>query len=70
MNRLFVILCAAILAGCASQPAQPGSEYAACTLPVTRDAGLGVRVPACAAWEFGPSKRQREEFDRRAAARR
>ena len=38
------------LAGCTSTPAQP---YARCTLPYTRDAGLGVQVPGCHAWEIG-----------------
>jgi hypothetical protein len=38
-----------VLAGCASSPA----EYGTCTVPITRDAGMGVQVPGCAAWQFG-----------------
>jgi len=41
------------LAGCTVTPIEP---YARCTLPYTRDAGLGVRVPACHAWEIGARK--------------
>lgn len=35
-----------------------------CVLPVMRDAGMGVQVESCAAWEFGPSREQREQFDK------
>lgn len=60
-----LILAALLLAGCAAKPAQ----YGECVLPVKRNAGLGVMVEGCAAWTFGPTARQRQLFDERAAAR-
>lgn len=61
-NYITIAALAAALAACATQ--EP--EYATCTLPITRDAGMGVRVEGCAAWEFGPTPSQKREFDARA----
>jgi hypothetical protein len=47
-----------IMSGCADTP----KEYAQCTLPITRNIGLGVKIPGCANWEFGPSKAQSAAF--------
>jgi uncharacterized lipoprotein YmbA len=48
--KKIVLLAAVLLAGCATQQ-EP--QYANCTVPVTRDAGQGVRVQGCAAWTIG-----------------
>lgn len=62
MKKLFAMVVVAtliVLSGCASAPAQQQyAKYASCTVPVTRDAGMGVRVPGCEAWSFGPSLMQ------------
>lgn len=66
MKMIRIAAAAALLAGCASGPA----DYAECTVPVKRDAGMGVMVDSCAAWTIGtPTKRQAREFDRRKAAK-
>lgn len=65
-----LIIASLVLAGCASSPQQPQyAQFADCTLPVTREAGMGVKVPGCAAWTFGPTRLQRVEFQQRAAAK-
>jgi hypothetical protein len=55
MRFLLVLL----LSGCAS------GDYAQCLVPVTRNAGMGVTVPDCATWQFGPSKAQTLRFERK-----
>lgn len=40
-----------LLAGCAAS-----DEHARCTVPVMRDAGMGVMVWDCANWEIGGKK--------------
>lgn len=66
MKTILVAALAAALAGCASGP----TDYAECTVPVKRDAGMGVMVDSCAAWTIGtPTKRQSADFARRKAAR-
>jgi len=42
----------ALLAACAPLRAD---DLAQCTVPVSRDAGLGVRVESCAAWVIPPT---------------
>lgn len=56
MRRL-VLLCAALLAGCASQPAPPGAVVAAERLSATVVAGRTTRAELLAA--FGPTKQVR-----------
>lgn len=52
------------LTGCATGEPARFSRYADCTVPVTRDAGMGVRVDGCAVWTFGPNREQRARWDR------
>lgn len=52
--RLPLFLCAALLAGCASQPAPPGSVVAAERLSATVVAGRTTKAELLAA--FGPTK--------------
>jgi hypothetical protein len=59
MKSLAISMLLALLAGCAP------SHYAECLLPVTREAGMGVRVTDCVAWRFGPTSQQQAEFERR-----
>lgn len=59
--KLATALIVIIVAGCAHQPS-PYAMYADCTLPVTRNAGMGVAVPGCAMWHFGPSREQAYRF--------
>lgn len=61
---LFVLSLLLLLVGCGS-PKRQYARYAECTVPVTRDAGMGVRVPGCAAWTFGPNREQRARFERK-----
>jgi hypothetical protein len=49
---LIVLAISGLLFGCASEP-QRFDRYAECTVPVRRDAGLGVKVDGCAVWQFG-----------------
>jgi hypothetical protein len=58
----WTILILFALFGCASAPEHEYARYADCVMPITRDAGMGVRVDGCAAWQFGPSKRQQINF--------
>lgn len=63
--HLTIAALAAVLAGCAA-PESPHGQH--CVVPVTRTiehGGQTAEVPSCAGWIFGPTKRQREEFDRR-----
>ncbi|PYD87393.1 MULTISPECIES: hypothetical protein [Massilia] len=52
--RLRLLLCAALLAGCATQPAPPGSVVAAERLSATVMAGRTTKAELLAA--FGPTK--------------
>lgn len=61
--KSLVLLLLALLAGCASTP-DPYARYAECQIPVTRDAGMGVRVPGCVAWTFGPNREQKARWNR------
>lgn len=62
MKRLAVISgILAVLAGCTTAP--PGNginnsphDYVRCDVPVTRDAGMNVRVEGCAVWTIGPPR--------------
>lgn len=59
--RYYLILTLIALTGCASAP--PAEDrYAQCVLPVVRDAGMGVKVKGCHAWEFKPSLTQQARF--------
>jgi hypothetical protein len=62
MRKTFLVLAAvAALAGCASVQTvdtKVDNPYAMCVSPKTRDAGMGVKVATCSAWEFGPSRKQ------------
>ena len=58
--RYYLILILMVLAGCASAPVE--DKYAECVLPVIRDAGLGVKVNGCHAWEFKPTRTQQANF--------
>lgn len=62
--KALTLIAALLLAGCASTVDPLTGGYATCSLPVTRDAGLGVIVPGCAAWSFGPTKTQTARFNR------
>jgi hypothetical protein len=64
MRQALAILVATTLAGCANVP-DSVAPYGECTLPVTRNAGMGVTSPGCAAWTFGPTPKQRADFDKR-----
>lgn len=44
-----VLLLAIVLAGCSS----PSALQPHCVLPYEREAGLGLKLPACHAWVFG-----------------
>ena len=59
MKMVLILIAAFVLSGCAS------GDYAECTLPIVRDAGMGVRVQGCSAWEFKPSRQQQAMFERR-----
>lgn len=57
----FALLLVFLLVGCSSAPKTAMDEH--CTIPVTRDAGMGVMVPGCVAWTFGPSREQAARFN-------
>lgn len=59
--KLAVFCIALLVAGCSSP--DKFARYADCTLPVVRDAGMGVMVDGCAAWSFGPSRAQAAAFN-------
>lgn len=67
MLKLIVFAVVLGLAGCAQVPKTMG--YGECLVPVKRPAGMGVYVEGCAAWSFGPSKKQRADFDAAVARR-
>lgn len=62
-------LAVSVLSGCASAPAQQSALGEHCTLAVRADIGMGVQQNRCVAWTFGPSRMQREAFDKRAASK-
>lgn len=72
MARLFVIAAlAAALAACAGTPEAESQVHCVDWHLVAIGAGRVVHmVPGrCKAWSVGPTPRQRQEFDKRAAAR-
>lgn len=58
MKRVLLLVAVLLTVGCSSAPKQ----YAECTVPVKRNAGMGVYVDGCAAWSFGPSRVKQAEF--------
>lgn len=69
---LSALLAALALAGCASQPTAPaGVETSAdpnCTKTREETITYGGHIrtrTVCTEWTFGPSRQQREDFDRR-----
>jgi hypothetical protein len=65
MLKVIAIVVALLVAGCSSGAKNQYSQYAECTLPVTRDAGMGVRVDGCSAWAFKPTRSQMTAFEAR-----
>ncbi len=51
MKSLIIAVAAALLAGCSTT--RSADAVADCTLPVARNAGMGVTVESCASWTFG-----------------
>lgn len=56
-----VFVLGVVLGGCSATKEPEYAKYANCDLPVTRDAGMGIRVDGCAAWSFGPSRKQQAQ---------
>lgn len=52
MKRFSVVLLL-LLVGCSNAPKQ----YAECTVPVKRNAGMGVYVDGCAVWTINTMRR-------------
>jgi hypothetical protein len=66
MSKIVYTAVLLALAGCANRPA----EYAECTVPVKRDAGMGVVTDSCAAWIIGkPTRSQQADFEQRRLAK-
>lgn len=62
MKLAFIAALAALLCACAASPEPIGIEH--CVQPTHRNAGMGVVLESCTAWAFGPSRVQRERFNR------